>query len=406
MSCAITQYDNKIINTKMNSLLDIKSLKTIAHNAPIEMVDAIVIGAGVVGLAVARALAIQGQEVLALETEAAIGTGTSSRNSEVIHAGIYYPKDSLKALWCVKGRELLYKYCQERFIAHKRCGKLIVATQVHQLSQLDTILQKAQNNGVNDLQKLTAEQVKVIEPELFCLGALYSPSTGIIDSHGLMQALQADLENAGGMVVFGTKVQSITPVNFNRQLVYELLTHTGDLIYCKTVVNSAGHGACGLQNSIKCYPPHLLETAFYAKGNYFSCSKKAPFRHLIYPVPEAAGLGVHLTLDLAGQAKFGPDVEWVDSASQLQVNEARLADFYTQVRHYWPSLPDGALQASYAGIRPKINSENETAKDFVLQGPQQHYFKGMVHLLGIESPGLTSCLAIAEAVLEALQLQD
>ena len=390
----------------MNSLLDLKSLKTIAHDAPLEMVDSIVIGAGVVGLAVARALALQGQEVLVLETENSIGTGTSSRNSEVIHAGIYYPKDSLKALWCVKGRELLYRYCHERFIAHKRCGKLIVATQDNQLTQLDTILQKAQNNGVTDLQKLTAEQVKSIEPELFCLGALYSPSTGIIDSHGLMLALQADLENAGGMVVLGTKVQSITPVNINNTLAYELKTNTEDLIYCKILVNSAGHGACQLQNSIAGYPPQLLETAFYAKGNYFSCSKKAPFQHLIYPVPEAAGLGVHLTLDLAGQAKFGPDVEWVDSANQLRVNEARLADFYTQVRQYWPSLPDGALQASYAGIRPKINSENETAKDFVLRGPQQHHFNGLVHLLGIESPGLTSCLAIAEAVLEALQLQD
>lgn len=384
---------------------ELKHFKKISAHLAQDKIDAVVVGAGVVGLAVARAIALTGHEVMVLEAERAVGTATSSRNSEVIHAGIYYPKGSLKALWCVKGRELLYKYCQERFIAHKRCGKLIVATQPEQIAQLDAIAQKALNNGVTDIQKLTAQQAKELEPELNCLAALLSPSTGIIDSHGLMQALQADLENAGGTVVLGTQVVQITPVNLNNELAYELLTATGDYIYTSHLVNSAGHGACGLQNAIPDYPVNLLEQAFYAKGNYFACSNKAPFSHLIYPVPEAAGLGVHLTLDLAGQAKLGPDVEWVDSASNLQVNEGKLQDFYKQARKYWPGLANDSLHAAYAGIRPKINDQHQTAKDFVLQGPKQHQLKGLVHLLGIESPGLTSCLAIADAVLEALEIQ-
>lgn len=390
----------------MNSSFDLSTLKYVVASDSIDLLEALVIGAGVVGLAVGRAFAKHGKEVYVLEAENAIGTATSSRNSEVIHAGIYYPKESLKALWCVKGRELLYDYCQQRSIAHQRCGKLIVATHPDQLLQLDAIAKKALDNGVDDLRKLSADQAKQLEPELACYGALFSPSTGIIDSHGLMLALQTDLENAGGMVVLDTKIQSISAVNFEGKLAYEIQSSTGDFFYCSILVNSAGHGACALQNSVPDYPKELLQTAYYAKGNYFSCHKKSPFKHLIYPIPEAAGLGVHLTLDLMGQAKFGPDVEWVDSAHQLQVSEARLDDFYTQVRQYWPGLPDGSLQASYAGIRPKINSAQETAKDFVLQGPADHNWPGMVHLLGIESPGLTSCLAIAEAVVEALQLQD
>ncbi len=385
---------------------ELKHFKKISAHLALDKIDAVVVGAGVVGLAVARAIALTGHEVIVLEAERAVGTGTSARNSEVIHAGIYYPKGSLKALWCVKGRELLYQYCQERFIAHKRCGKLIVATQPEQIAQLDAIAQKALNNGVLDIQKLTAQQAKELEPELNCLAALLSPSTGIIDSHGLMQALQADLENAGGTVVLATQVVQITPVNLNNELAYELLTATGDCIYTSHLVNSAGHGACDLQHTIPDYPVNLLEQAFYAKGNYFACSNKAPFSHLIYPVPEAAGLGVHLTLDLAGQAKLGPNVEWVDSASDLQVNESKLQDFYKEARKYWPSLANDSLHAAYAGIRPKINDQHQTAKDFVLQGPSMHGLNGLVHLLGIESPGLTSCLAIAEAVVEALQLHD
>lgn len=359
-----------------------------------EHVEAVVIGAGVVGLAVARALALAGREVMVIESQAGIGMGTSSRNSEVIHAGIYYPKGSLKAQLCVRGKQLLYAYCEQRAVAHRRCGKLIVATSQAQLEQLVQIKQRAAANGVEDLEVFSAGAAMALEPQLRCEGALFSPSTGIVDSHHYMLSLQGDLENAGGMVVFHTQVDHVTPGAQGMVL----STLGGDQLSCKSLVNAAGLHAPGLAGRMDGLPQACRPTAFFAKGNYFALTGRAPFRHLIYPVPEHAGLGVHLTLDLAGQAKFGPDVQWVSSPDDLQVDPRRGDAFYAAIRSYWPDLPDGALVPDYAGIRPKISGPTEPAADFVISGPQQHGVPGLVNLFGIESPGLTSSLAIAERV--------
>ena len=368
-----------------------------------DRVDAVVIGAGVVGLAVARALALaqrfQGGQVLVLEAADAIGTGTSSRNSEVIHAGIYYPQGSLKARLCVQGRQMLYAYCAERGVAHRRCGKLIVATDDAQATQLEVIARKAAANGVDDLQWLSAEQATALEPALRCTAALLSPSTGIVDSHGLMLALQGDVENAGGIVALHGALAGAecTAAGMVLQMA------DGSRLLAPVVVNAAGLHAPDLARRFEGMPTGLLPQAHYAKGNYFTLAARAPFSRLIYPVPEAAGLGVHLTLDLGGQAKFGPDVQWVDSADDLQVDPRRGDAFYAEVRRYWPGLPDGALQPGYAGIRPKISGPKEAAADFMICGPAEHGVAGLVHLLGIESPGLTSSLAIADEVLAKLQ---
>ncbi len=368
-----------------------------------DKVDGVVIGAGVVGLAVARALALSkagaGKEWLILEAAPAIGTGTSSRNSEVIHAGIYYAKGSLKARWCVQGREMLYAYAQERGVPHQRCGKLIVATQESQVAQLQGIQDKARANGVNDLAWLSAEQAQAMEPALSCLAALHSPSTGIVDSHALMLSYQGDFENAGGMVAFNSPVQSLDC----RADGMVLQMADGTELMASVVVNATGLTAPWLAKAIQGLPAEHVPTAYFAKGNYFTLSGRSPFSRLIYPVPEAAGLGVHLTIDLGGQAKFGPDVEWVDSPEDLVVNPARGDAFYAEVRKYWPALQDGSLIPGYAGIRPKINAPHEAARDFELQGPQTHGVPGLVNLFGIESPGLTSSLAIGAAVVEALQ---
>ena len=363
-----------------------------------EQVDCVVVGAGVVGLAVARALALQGREVMVLEAAEAIGTGTSSRNSEVIHAGIYYPEGSLKARLCVEGRQRLYAYCGERGIAHQRCGKLIVATDEAQRGQLQAIARKAEANGVNDLRWLDGPEARALEPALQCVAALHSPSTGIIDSHGLMLALQGDLENAGGMVVCHAEVQeaAIRPGGV------WLRTADGTELTARTLVNAAGLHAPLLAARLQGFPQQVVPQAFYAKGNYFTLSGRAPFSRLIYPVPEAAGLGVHLTLDMGGQAKFGPDVQWVESPGDLQVDPVRADAFYAEIRRYWPGLADGALVPGYAGIRPKISGPGEAAADFVIQGPQTHGVAGVVQLLGIESPGLTSCLAIGAHVAQLL----
>jgi L-2-hydroxyglutarate oxidase LhgO len=371
--------------------------------ADVDKVDGVVIGAGVVGLAVARALALSkagaGKEWLILEAAPAIGTGTSSRNSEVIHAGIYYAKGSLKARWCVQGREMLYAYAQERGVPHQRCGKLIVATQESQVAQLQGIQDKARANGVNDLAWLSAEQAQAMEPALSCLAALHSPSTGIVDSHALMLSYQGDFENAGGMVAFNSPVQSLDC----RADGMVLQMADGTELMASVVVNATGLTAPWLAKAIQGLPAEHVPTAYFAKGNYFTLSGRSPFSRLIYPVPEAAGLGVHLTIDLGGQAKFGPDVEWVDSPEDLVVNPARGDAFYAEVRKYWPALQDGSLIPGYAGIRPKINAPHEASRDFVLQGPQTHGVPGLVNLFGIESPGLTSSLAIGAAVVEALQ---
>jgi L-2-hydroxyglutarate oxidase LhgO len=365
---------------------------------PVEEVDAVVIGAGVVGLAVARRLALSGHAVWVLEAQAAIGTGASARNSEVIHAGMYYPSGSLKARLCVQGRHMLYDYCAARAIAHRRCGKMLVATSEAQLAQLDAVMAQAHANGVTDVVRLTAAQAQAMEPALQCLGALHSPSTGIVDSHGLMLALQADLEQAGGTVVLRTPVQR---VDLAAQLGgrHTVWTHEGMGLAARVVVNAAGLDAPGLAQRFAGLAQHHVPTAFFAKGNYFSLAAKAPFSHLIYPLPEPGGLGVHLTLDLAGQAKFGPDVQWVQDASDYQVDPARGPAFEAQVRKFWPGLPAGVLQPAYAGIRPKISGPGQDAADFCVQGPHVHGVAGLVNLFGIESPGLTSALALGEWVL-------
>jgi L-2-hydroxyglutarate oxidase LhgO len=364
----------------------------------VEQIDAVVIGAGVVGLAVARELALQGQEVMVLESENAIGTGTSSRNSEVIHAGIYYPTGSLKARLCVQGKQMLYAYCAERGVAHRRLGKLIVATRPEQVAQLDAIQAKAAANGVHDLQWLSAAEAKALEPALHCEAALLSPSTGIVDSHGLMLALQGDLENAGGLLALCSPVQRIGVGQGTASHPLRVVAEDGTELAARCVVNAAGLHAVAVAQRTDGIDHSLLPRASYAKGNYFTLAGKAPFSHLIYPVPEAAGLGVHLTLDLGGQAKFGPDVQWVDDPADLQVDPRRGDAFDAQVRQYWPALPNGALQAGYAGMRPKISGPGEAAADFLIQGPREHGVPGLVNLLGIESPGLTSSLAIAAEV--------
>ncbi|MGA0571034.1 NAD(P)/FAD-dependent oxidoreductase [Variovorax sp. VNK109] len=363
-----------------------------------DRVDAVVIGAGVVGLAVARALALEGREVMVLEQENLIGSGTSSRNSEVIHAGIYYPQGSLKAALCVQGKEMLYAYCGERGLPHRRCGKLIVATSDEQVAQLDTILARARANGVTDLVKLDAQEAKALEPALHCVAALLSPGTGIVDSHAFMLSLQGDLENAGGLVALGSKVSS-AQCSADGILIR---TDDGTELMASTVVNAAGLHAPAVAARFEGLPAARVPRARYAKGNYFTLSGRSPFSRLIYPVPEAAGLGVHLTIDLGGQAKFGPDVQWVDSPDDLVVDPARGDAFYAEVRKYWPGLADGALQAGYAGIRPKISGPGEVAADFVIQGPGEHGVPGLVNLFGIESPGLTSALAIGERVVRVL----
>ena len=367
------------------------------QSALVEPVDVVVIGAGVVGLAVARSLALAGREVWVLEAANAIGTGVSARNSEVIHAGLHYATGSMKARMCVQGRAQLYAYCAERGIAHQRCGKLIVGHSPQQIDLLRATLVKAQANGVNDLQWLSRAQAQALEPALECQAALLSPSTGIVDSHALMLSLQADIENAGGQVVLNAAVTSIA-LSQRAGARHEVMTIDGTRLAARTVVNAAGLSAPHLARQCGGLADQHVPTPFFAKGSYFSLSGPAPFRHLVYPVPEAAGLGVHLTLDLGGQAKFGPDVEWVSAPDDLGVDPARAQGFYAAVRQYWPGLPDGALQPAYAGIRPKISGPGQTAADFCVQGPQDHGIHGLVNLFGIESPGLTSALALGDCV--------
>ena len=366
--------------------------------ASVESVDCVVIGAGVVGLAVARALALQGREVVVLEAAHAIGTGTSSRNSEVIHAGIYYPTGSLKARLCVAGNALLYAYCAERGIDHRRCGKLIVATSAAQAERLNAIARQAAANGVQDLRLLSRPEALALEPQLACVAALLSPSTGIIDSHALMLSLQGDIEAAGGVLVLNCAVAQA----FIAGSAIDLVADDGTVLRATTVVNAAGLNAPALARQFSGLAPQHVPASHYAKGNYFSLAGRSPFSRLVYPVPEAAGLGVHATLDLGGQVKFGPDVQWVENPDDLAVDPARGAAFYAEVRKYWPGLANGALQPSYAGIRPKLHGPGEPATDFVIQGPADHGVAGLVNLFGIESPGLTASLAIGQHVVSAL----
>ena len=363
------------------------------------VVDSVVVGAGVVGLAVARALARQGRDVLVLETEAVIGSGISSRNSEVIHAGIYYPRGSLKARLCRLGRDALYAYCLERGVAFRRCGKLIVATSERDRPALERIALAAEANGVHDLAWLSRAEATALEPELECLFALHSPSTGIIDSHGLMYAFVADIEAASGVLALRSAVQGgyCGPDGIVLRVVGESATE----LLAQTVVNCAGLEAQSLALSLDGFPAAAVPRRYLAKGNYYVLSGRCPFSRLIYPAPEAAGLGTHLTLDLGGRARFGPDVEWIDEVD-YRVDPARAERFYASIRMYWPGLPDGALEPGYAGIRPKLQAPGGGAVDFVIQGPQEHGVRGLVNLFGIESPGLTSSMAIADHVLSLL----
>ena len=360
-----------------------------------DKVDCIVIGAGVIGLAVARRLAQAGREVIVLEAAEGIGTETSSRNSEVIHAGIYYRAGSLMAQMCVSGKQLLYAYCGEHGIPHRNCGKLIVATTPKETEKLQSIRAHAEANGVLDMQLLAGEAARALEPALNCDAALLSPSTGIIDSHAYMLALQGDAEAAGAAFAFHTPL--LRAKASAGQIEIEAGGNAPMTLQCDLLVNAAGLGAPTVARNIEGMPIELIPCAYLAKGNYFSCSVRAPFSRLIYPVPEPGGLGVHLTLDMAGQARFGPDVEWVE-AIDYAVDPARAERFYPAIRKYWPTLPDGALMPSYSGIRPKIVPPAVATQDFLIQGPRAHGVSGLINLFGIESPGLTSSLAIADHV--------
>jgi L-2-hydroxyglutarate oxidase LhgO len=331
--------------------------------------------------------------VVILEAEDAIGTHTSSRNSEVIHAGIYYPQGSLKARACLEGRERLYAYCAERGVPHRRCGKLIVATDTAQEGELEGIRRKAHANGVTDVVRLGVDEARALEPALSLVAALHSPSTGIVDSHALMLAYLGDAESAGAMLALKSPLEKgvVRPEGI------ELHVAGAEPLLARAVVNSAGLRAPSLARRIEGFPAALAPRELYAKGNYYSLSRRAPFSRLVYPVPEPGGLGVHVTLDLGGRARFGPDVEWIESID-YRVDPERAARFYAAIRRYWPGLPDGALEPGYAGIRPKITGPGEPAADFVVQGPREHGVAGLVNLFGIESPGLTASLALADDV--------
>lgn len=374
--------------------------------AAAEAVDVVVVGGGAVGLAVARAFAQAGREVLVLERETAIGTGVSSRNSEVIHAGLYYEPGSLKARLCVRGKELLYAFCESHGVDHRQCGKLVVATDAAQLASLKTIEARAQANGV-PVEWLSGPEAVALEPALDAQAALLSPSTGIVDSHGLMLALQGDIEAAGGAVALASQV--VRGEVCADGLVLEVLAEGAPMwLKARTVVNAAGLHACAVARSLQGLDARHVPTERYAKGSYFSLAGKAPFSRLIYPAPQDAWLGVHLTLDLGGQAKFGPDLEWLPAgldplAIDYTVDARRADGFYDEVRRYWPALADGALQPSYSGVRPKIYSPGDAAPDFRIDGPAHHGVPGLINLFGIESPGLTSALALGEYVANMAQ---
>lgn len=374
--------------------------------AAAEAVDVVVVGAGAVGLAVARALAQAGREVLVLERETAIGTGVSSRNSEVIHAGLYYEPGSLKARLCVRGKELLYAFCESHGVDHRRCGKLVVATDASQLEGLKKIEARAQANGV-PVQWLSGPEAVALEPALNAHAALLSPSTGIVDSHGLMLALQGDIEAAGGAVALASQV--VRGEVCDDGLLLEVLAEGAPMwLKARTVVNAAGLHACAVARSLRGLDARHVPTERYAKGSYFSLAGKTPFSRLIYPAPQDAWLGVHLTLDLGGQAKFGPDLEWLPAgldplAIDYTVDARRADGFYDEVRRYWPALAEGALQPSYSGVRPKIYGPTDAAPDFRIDGPVHHGVPGLINLFGIESPGLTSALALGEHVVNMAQ---
>ena len=364
--------------------------------------ETVVIGAGVVGLAIGRALASAGQQVLVLERHGRIGSETSSRNSEVIHAGLYYPPGSLRAKLCVSGKALLYRFCAENGVAHLKCGKLLVASEDNEVATLDAIAANAKANGVTDLQKLSGEEARALEPELACIAAYLSPSPGVIDAAGLMRALEGHLTTLGGEVVLNAAATHVeAPANGSGDFGIEIASGgESSTLTARNVVIAAGFGATALGSTL-IYPRGYRVPATYpAKGHYFALSGRAPFHHLVYPTPHGAWLGVHLTFDVAHRARFGPDIAWVDTVSYdfADADGARRAVFERAIRRYWPGLPDGALQPDSVGVRPKIYREGEPVADFAIDGPAAHGIPRLVALYGIESPGLTSCLAIGERV--------
>lgn len=366
----------------------------------VEEADCVVVGAGVVGLAIARELARAGRDVIVLEATDSIGSGTSSRNSEVIHAGIYYPAGTLKARLCVEGRERLYHYCAERGVAHRRCGKLIVAADPAQAGKLDELKGKAAANGCDDLVVLDGAGVRALEPRVSAAAGLLSPSTGIVDTHGLMLAYQGEAEDHGAMIAFASPIVGgeVTPGGI------EIRTGGAEpmRLRCRTLVNAAGLHAQEVAHSIAGLPAGTIPPRHLARGNYFSLAGRPPFTRLIYPVPEPGGLGIHATIDMGGQVRFGPDVEWVDGI-EYDVDPRRADRFYAAIRRYWPDLPDGALLPAYSGIRPKLVPAGTPDADFVIQGPEIHGVDGLVNLYGIESPGITASLALAREIGERLR---
>jgi len=360
----------------------------------------LVIGAGVVGLAVARAAALAGHEVIVAEATGGIGNGVSSRNSEVIHGGMYYPTGSMRAKHCVRGRRMLYDFLSTHGVPHKKVGKLIVATDEKQTAKIEGIAKQGEINGVEGLEFLGGNAARAMEPALNCVAALYSPETGIIDSHAFMLALQGDLEDRGGMIAFNTPVEGLRPSKDGWEVRFG-----GDDAGAMTVdavVNSAGLGAQTVARGTEGYAPARVPRLVLAKGNYFGFAGRPAFSHLIYPAPVEGGLGTHVTLDMAGRMRFGPDVEWIDAESYT-VDPRRADSFYASVRTYFPELPDNSLVPDYCGIRPKLTGKGEAAADFLIDGPAGHGLPRLVHLFGIESPGLTSSLSIADEVVGQIE---
>ncbi|WP_229955050.1 NAD(P)/FAD-dependent oxidoreductase [Parasphingorhabdus litoris] len=367
--------------------------------------DVVIAGAGVVGLAIARSIAESGKEVIILECENAIGTQTSSRNSEVVHAGIYYPQGSMKAMHCVAGNEMLYDYCATRDVGVKKIGKLIVAANDLQSEKLLQIEQKGSANGARNLRIIETSDIKRMEPNVIGRAAIFSPSTGIVDSHGLMLALLHDAESAGAILCLGNTVGRVfcgASSGFRIQIEAEQDFELQSRVF----INAAGHGAIPLAKKIDALPAKNVPEQFYAKGTYFGLQGKCPFNHLVYPVPEPGGLGVHATIDLGGSVRFGPDVEWT-AGFDVEPNPMRQSEFYNRIRRYWPNLPNNSLFADYCGVRPKIAGPNDGDSDFVISTVGEHQITGLINLFGIESPGLTSALSIAEHVcIEAAKSWD
>jgi L-2-hydroxyglutarate oxidase LhgO len=356
----------------------------------------LVVGAGIVGLAMARTAALKGHEVIVAEATRGIGNGVSSRNSEVIHGGMYYPSGSLRAHHCPRGRRMLYEFCSSHGVPHRKCGKLIVATEDAEIGKMEAILKQGAANGVENFELIDGAAARAMEPALNCVAALRSPETGIIDSHQFMTALRGDLEDRGGMIAFGTRIERITH-NQAGWMVHFSGSESGELAV-DAVINSAGLGAQALARATETYPQERVPRLVMARGNYFGYAGRPVFSRLIYPAPRIdGGLGTHVTLDLAGRMRFGPDVEWIDEEN-YNVNPARAQSFYASIRRYWPGLPDDSLQPDYAGIRPKLTGPGEPAADFMIEGPAQHGRAGLIHLFGIESPGLTSALSLADEV--------